>query len=127
MRTYLAIVALACIAGALWLALRRWAVLVNGMDATGRVEGFEERWSEGSASYLPVVSFTDFHGRARRFTAVAGRETRTPPVGSRVPVRYLRDDPGRAYIASFLHMWAGPAGLAVMGAFAAYGAYAGNF
>ena len=104
MKIYLVIVALACIAGAVWLALRRWAVLVNGVDATGRVEGFEERQDEGSVFYLPVVSFTDFHGQARRFTSVAGRPTRDPPVGSRVPVRYLRDDPARAYIASFLHM-----------------------
>ena len=124
MRIYLAVVALACIAGALWLAVRRWAVLVNGVDATGRVEGYEERRDEDSVFYLPIVSFTDFHGQGRRFTSVAGRPAQEPPLGSRVAVRYLRDDPGRAYIASFLHMWAAPVGFAVMGAFAAYGALA---
>ena len=126
MRIYLALVAAACIVGAVWLAVRRWSVLVDGVDATGRVEGFEERESEGTVCYLPIVSFTDRHGRARRFTSVAGRETPSPPVGSRVTVRYLRDDPGRAYIASFLHMWAAPVGFAVMGAFAAYGAFGGH-
>lgn len=107
---------IACIACALWLCARRLSLLLSGISTVGRIEAFEAREDEGSLFYLPVVSFTDNLGRAHRFTAVAGSSTRTPRIGSVVTVRYLRGDPGTAFIMSFLHMWAAPLSLAVLGA-----------
>lgn len=42
-------------------------------------------------------------------------------MGADVAVRYLRENPGTAFISSFLHMWAAPVALAALaaGAFAA--------
>ena len=70
---------------------------------------------DDSVRYLPVVSFTDHEGRAHRFTSVAGRSGPTPPVGTAVKVRYDRSNPGFALISSFLHMWAAPLAMAVLG------------
>jgi hypothetical protein len=61
------------------------------------------------------VSFTDREGHARRFTSVAGRAGPTPPVGTAVTVRYDPSNPQYALISSFLHMWAAPLAMAVMG------------
>ncbi|MBC7802728.1 MAG: DUF3592 domain-containing protein [Candidatus Parcubacteria bacterium] len=116
LRTYFAVVGVACIAGALWLGSRRLQLLFSGSTTVGRIEAFEAREDDGSLFYLPIVSFTDKLGRAHRFTAVAGRSTQTPRIGSAVTVRYLRADPDTAFIMSFLHMWAAPLGLAVLGA-----------
>jgi Protein of unknown function (DUF3592) len=115
LRTYFAIVGVACIAGALWLCARRLSLLISGISTVGRIEAFETREDEGSLFYLPVVSFTDTLGRAHRFTAVAGRSTQTPRIGTLVRVRYLRENPDTAFIMSFLHMWAAPLGLTVLG------------
>ena len=101
---------------ALWLLLRRLRVWRQGASAMGRVVSFESRVDDESTSYLPVIAFVDQRGQEQRFTSVAGRSHRTPPVGSEVRVRYLRDSPGTAFIASFLHMWAAPLALAVLGA-----------
>jgi hypothetical protein len=115
MRLYFGLVGMACIAAAVWLFVRRVWLLLDGVNTVGRIEAFEAREDDGSLSYLPVVSFTDGSGLARRFTSVAG-SSRPPRIGTSVPVRYLRTDPGSAFIASFLHMWAAPLALFLLGA-----------
>jgi hypothetical protein len=116
MRVYFAGVGGASLVLALWLLRRRLRVWRQGASAMGRVVSFESRIDDESTSYLPVIAFVDQRGQEQRFTSVAGRSHRTPPVGSGVRVRYLRDSPGTAFIASFLHMWAAPLALAVLGA-----------
>lgn len=115
MRYYFAVVGAIFIAGALWLFVRRVGLAGSGVSTTGRIEGFEVRDIDDSISYLPVVSFTDHAGRAHRFTSVAGRSGPMPPVGTAVKVRYDRSNPSFALISSFLHMWAAPLALAVLG------------
>lgn len=121
MRYYFAFVGTIFLAGACWLFVRRMALVLNGVTASGRIEGFEIRRSRDSGdrydsvSYFPVVSFADSDGTLRRFTAVAGGSTPSPSVGTKVMVRYSRTDPGAAFIASFLHMWGAPLALAALG------------
>jgi hypothetical protein len=76
---------------------------------------FERREDEDSVYFLPVVEFADSQGAAHRFTAVAGHTERRPAVGSPIAVRYLPSSPEVAFIPSFLHMWAAPLGLFVLG------------
>ena len=115
MRIYFGIVAFVMLAGAAWLLLRRWTVVLRGMNAVAQVVGFEARESDGSRHYLPIFSFRDHRGLPHRVTAVAGGTQQRPPVGSLVTVRYLPDQPQTAFIVSFLHLWAAPLGLAVLG------------
>jgi hypothetical protein len=115
-RVYFALLAIAFMIAALWLLLRRFAVAATGATASGEVVGFESREDDGSIHYLPVVSFTDHRGNSHRFKSVAGTTEQRPPIGSSVRVRYLRASPEHAYIATFLHMWAAPLGLFVLGA-----------
>jgi hypothetical protein len=115
LRFYLALVGSILLVGAGWLFARRIALVLHGVTTTGRIESFEARNMDDSEFYLPVVTFRDHAGTLHRFTAVAGTASKSPPVGTRVVVRYLRANPESAFIASFLHMWGAPLGLAGLG------------
>jgi hypothetical protein len=122
MRVYFGALAVLFFVGAVWLGMRRWLVAANGVNATGRVVAHETRSDEDSIYYLPVVVFTDRQGAEHRFTAVAGGSVPRPGVGAAVTVRYLPQRPDdSAFIVSFLHMWAAPLGLLVLGAGALLG------
>ena len=115
MKAYLAFIGLTFVGTACYLLSRRLSTQLHGHGTSGRVVGHESRTDEGAVFYLPVVEFADAQGVVHRFTSVAGRSRRSPAVGARVRVRYLREDPGVAYIQSFLHMWAAPLAFAVLG------------
>jgi len=115
MQTYLASLAVVFLAGASWLSYRRWRVAFPGDRAVGRVVAFEEREDDGSVYFLSVVEFPDSQGLPHRFTAVAGRTERRPAVGSPIAVQYVPGSHELAFIPSFLHMWAAPLGLFVLG------------
>jgi hypothetical protein len=115
MRIYFALIGAVCLACAFWLLMRRVRVFLYGTATVGRVVAHEARETDESLSYLPVVTFRDANGIERRFTSVAGRSERLPAEGREVRIRYLPSDPKQAYIASFLHMWAAPFALAVLG------------
>jgi hypothetical protein len=115
MRLYFAFFAAVLIGGALWLLLRRVSVASSGRNTTGTIVAFESREDDGSVHYLPVVTFTDHRGNSHRFTSVAGSSEQSPPLGSSVAVRYLPQSPEQAFIVSFLHMWAAPLGMFVLG------------
>ena len=125
MRLYFAIVAALLIAGAAWLFVRRLAVAAKGVSVTGHVVAHETREDEGTFHYLPVVTFIDHRGTQRRFTSVAGGSQPSPPVGAAVTVRFLPENPSMAYVVSFLHMWAAPVGMFVLGAAAIVGSLQG--
>jgi hypothetical protein len=114
-RYYFAFVGIALLGTAGWMFWRRVALLAHGLATTGRIESYEARDLGDTVSYHPVVSFTDHQGRRRKFTSAAGRSSRTPPIGSAVAVRYERNDPEGAMVSTFLHMWAAPWALAVLG------------
>jgi hypothetical protein len=114
-KAYFAFIGVACLGLAVYLLGRRvWAQL-HGDVATGRVVGHASRTDEDAVSYLPIVEFADSRGVVHRFTSVAGGSRRSPAVGAAVRVRYLPENPGVAYIQSFLHMWAAPLAFAVLG------------
>ena len=120
MNAYLIGIGIACLASAVFLLCRRLLVLFVGVSVIGHVMGHEARTDDGSVSYLPIVEFKDSWGVAHRFTSVAGRSTHHPLQGTNVVVRYLPAHPKIAFIQSFLHMWAAPLALAVLGLAALY-------
>lgn len=115
MRAYFGFLAVVFLAGAAWLFLRRVRVAWRGVPAMGQVVGFEERRGDGNVHYLPVVAFRDRRGLPHRFTSVAGGASPQPPVGSVVHVRYLPDAPEQVFLVSFLHLWAAPFAMLVLG------------
>jgi Protein of unknown function (DUF3592) len=121
-RTYLALASAGCFLGAIVLGWQRLSAVFLGATATGRVVGFSSREDDGTTCFLPVVTFEDVEGRSHQFTSPAGSARKHPPIGAEVTVRYQRANPSTAYIASFLHMWAAPVALALLGA-AALAAY----
>lgn len=121
MRLYFALIATLLIAGATWLFFRRLTVAAKGISVTGLVVAHETRDDDGTVFYLPVVAFVDQSGVQRRFTSVAGGSQASPSVGAKVRVRYLPENPSVAYVVSFLHMWAAPVALLVLGAAAIVG------
>jgi hypothetical protein len=112
---YFAVIGSICLIGAIWLFVRRLAVMLNGITTEGRIEAFETRESDDSIYYLPVVSFADHEGKQHRFTSMAGSSSQDPQVGTKVRVRYHRTNPSIVYIVSFLHMCAAPLSLAALG------------
>ena len=58
MRVYFGLVSVMFFAGALWLVVRRWSLVANGITIRGRVVGDEKRSAENSGYCLPVVAFT---------------------------------------------------------------------
>ena len=116
MRALLAVVGVALLVLAVALFVRRLSALLRGASTVGHVQGHEARASDEEVSYMPIVEFADSKGNLHRFTSVAGGSSRTPEVGAAVRVRYLRTNPKVAYIHSFVHMWAAPCALAVLGA-----------
>ena len=125
MRLYFGIVAALLIVGAIWLFVRRCLVAARGVSVSGQVVAHETRQDEDTLYYLPVIVFTDHRGNQHTFTAVAGRAQPNPRVGAAVTVRYLPENPSMAYVVSFLHMWAAPIGLFVLGAAALVGYFQG--
>lgn len=115
MTIYLTLVGGTCLAAAAVLLALRLRVRFFGATATGCVVGHEARIFDDSTAHHPVVMFIDAEGKERRFTSVAGGGWPRPAPGAAVQVRYLPVDPGRAYIDSFLHMWAAPLAFAVLG------------
>lgn len=115
-RIYFVVVGLLSLAGAAYLLARRIHVWGWGSTAAGVVVAHQVRQSEDSVFHLPVVSFMDDAGHEHRFTSVAGSTARRPQVGTRVTVRYLPSNPNQAYIDTFLHLWAAPLALVVLGA-----------
>ena len=89
--------------------------LLSGKVATGTVVGHEVREIDDSQAFLPVVVFRDAAGVETRFTSIAGGSSRGPIIGTAVRVRYNPCKPDQAYISSFLHMWAAPLALGLLG------------
>ena len=106
-----------------WPALRRAAVLNSGGSAEGTVTEHERREIDDSIGYHPGVFFKDHDGVGRHFISNAGWGSPRPPIGTKVRVVYLRNNPEVAFIHSFLHMWAAPAALTLLAAAAVVAAF----
>ena len=115
MTTYFVVIGAMCLIGSLALMVLRLQVLIYGMQCEGEVVAYQVWESDDTHFYLPVISFYDHNGREWRFTSVAGSTRRYPKIGARMVIRYLASKPERAYIGTFLHMWAAPLGIAVLG------------
>jgi hypothetical protein len=121
LKAYLIIVGIVLLGLALALFYRRLSVMMRGISVIGRVVAHEVSTIDESTSYLPVVEFIDKQGTLHRLTSGAGWNDPRPKIGAEVTVCYLQADPNKAYIQSFLHLWAAPVACAVLGlaAFAA--------
>lgn len=114
-RVYLGVVGGALVLAALVTAARRLAAMAHGESTQGRVVGHQTSTIDDSTTFSPIVEFTDREHRTRRFVSAAGGASRHPQEGAPVRVRYLRANPDVAFIPTFLHMWAAPLALAVLG------------
>lgn len=112
---YFLVVAIILLGLAGFLFYRRLSTTLNGISITGKVVGHEVRTMDDSTSYQPIVEFKDTKGTLHRFTSVAGGTEQQPKIGAELTVRYLRSDPKVVYIQSFLHMWAAPFALVLLG------------
>jgi hypothetical protein len=115
MRFYFALVGIACIIASVRLLVRRLGVALTGVRTTGVVVGFVPSEDDGTVTYSPKVEYHDDHGRKHTFSSGAGGTQQKPPIGSQVMVRYAPEAPDRAYIDSFLHMWAAPIAFFALG------------
>ncbi|MFM9835804.1 MAG: DUF3592 domain-containing protein [Methylophilaceae bacterium] len=115
MKIYFAVVGVLFLILAAWLSFRRCRVLFFGAKSIGTVVGHQVRNSEDSIFQIPIVTYMDAMGKEHQFTSVAGGVAKTPATGARVTVRYLPSDPTIVYISSFLHMWAAPLSLIILG------------
>jgi hypothetical protein len=113
---FLSLVGSICFVLGAWLFARRLRVQFFGLVATGRIVGHETREADDSIFYLPVVIYIDARGKQHQFTSVAGGTSKSKAASTRVTVRYLLENPKQAYVSGFLHMWAAPAALCVLGA-----------
>ena len=98
--------------GSIWFLMRLLFVL-KASTTIGTVTGAEPRTSSSSDGmgstivYAPTVRFQTANGQQVDF--VAGVATSAPPqVGRSVQVLYQKDNPQKAQIKSFVHLWLGP-------------------
>lgn len=92
----------------------RTAVATEGTVVSNREHPFKFN-GEDRIGYYPVVEYLDRQGAARRAEPSFHRE-KPIPIGTRLPVYYSPDDPGRARVGgSFLWDW--PIGMAGIGGF----------
>lgn len=96
----------------LWLIKWRLMVFLSGGRAVGQVVGHEERHIDDSFSFHPVFAFLDHAGVQRRITSKAGWSAPRPPIGTKVQIRYHRQNPELAYIDTFYQLWFWPLVLA---------------
>lgn len=115
LRTYFLLIGVALVVAAIVATTRRLASLLAGETTTGHVVGHYASTIDESTTHHAIVEFRDWTNQTHRFTAGSGGGTRHPPEGATVRVRYQRANPKAAYISTFLHMWAGPLALALLG------------
>jgi len=123
MQTVLLVVGiLALVAGAM-MAVMRFRTVYFGASAEGKVVGQSESTSTSSRGgsskfvtmYAPIVEFTHA-GKKHKFTSSLGERERIPE-GSKVPVRFLANDPdSSAEIATPGRMWGFPIAALAVGA-----------
>lgn len=94
------------LSGALFLELRSVLRLRSeGLRAEGTVIDNVEKTSERSKKrWVPVIAFTDAEGYGVEF-APRAHSGKSMPVGSTVPVVYLRDKPAAARRNSWGDLW----------------------
>lgn len=90
-----------------WILRQDW--LRDGVDVEGEVVDFETRNSTTKSGtrtlWAPVVKFQAQDGGGERFTSAASYAPNPFLVGQRVAVRYRRDDPTNAELASVTRSW----------------------
>jgi len=115
MKTYFALMSLACMVFAAGLAIRRFAVWMGGVTTTGTIRGHQTVTTEDGVCYVPVVEFLDAQGVLRQFVSGSGDFPRRRDSGTLVKVVYQQSNPSRAYICSFWHLWITPITIATLG------------
>ncbi|CAK0781607.1 DUF3592 domain-containing protein [Gammaproteobacteria bacterium] len=115
MKTYFALMGIACIVFAVAIAFRRFVVWMNGVSTTGKITGHQALTTEDGVGYVPVVEFMDLKGTIHRFVSNTGDFPRRRDVGASVKVLYSQSNPGMAYICSFWHIWVVPITFAALG------------
>ena len=87
--------------------------LLAALRTQGRVVGYEEREGRGDGpglrTYLhPKIEYEDQHGQKQHVTIALGRDRKSFPKGSFVPIIFDPKCPQDAKIDSFSDLWASP-------------------
>ena len=99
---YLCLVGAGLMIAALKLAITRIQI-ANGARADGVIVGYTSRWVTRRGrppSQMTRVRFTASSGETIEFQSRMGGASHRWPIGSSIPVRYLRDQPAMAEIAT---------------------------
>ena len=115
MGLYFGLVGFLCLVVAGWLFVRRLRVQLYGVLTTGFVGGHVIEEMDNSEYLRFTVTYYDATDNVHQFTSVASMSAKIARAGTKVSVRYLPSNPEHAYITGFLHMWAAPIALSVMG------------
>ena len=95
------------VARRLWLRHRDWQV--KGVDVEGKIVGFEERTATGDRvgypTFAPIVRFHTKEGAGMTFTSSMSSRPNPYVAGQTVAVKYMRDDPNDAELASAASSW----------------------
>lgn len=109
------IIGIGLMGAAVYFALATQSFLATAVTAEGTVLALERSRSGDSNSLRPRVAFTDAEGNRREFVSSVGSSFANFQRGDAVRVFYQPDDPERARIDSFLHLWFLPLLLGGMG------------
>jgi hypothetical protein len=85
--------------------VRRRAFVRDSTTATGVIVGFREDRNRDEISYFPKIRFRTPAGREVTFESGAGSSHTSLQVGDTVEIRYRRDQPEIAEVASFAALW----------------------
>jgi hypothetical protein len=99
-----------------FLAYLNLPYLTDGVHAEGVVVDVVERPARRGKTYHPVVRFHD-GDETLTFKSNVGTGTNSYQIGETVPVLYLPDEPDKATIDKFSHLWLGPILLGCVGLF----------
>ncbi len=108
MHYFLFILAVVMITVSILMISRRFKVLLSGGSAIGHIIGHQKRNGDDSVSYHPIFAFSDHKGIQHEITANSGWSSISQPVGTKVKIIYLRNNPEFAFIDSFYHLWFWP-------------------
>lgn len=91
-----------------WMIKRRIGVTFSGELAIADVVKHEMRNGDDSILYHAVLEFEDHHGVRRQIVSNLGWGKPRPQLGTKIKIRYQRENSELAVIDNFYHMWLGP-------------------
>jgi uncharacterized protein DUF3592 len=92
-----------CIAAAIRIVYRQLLLNRHGASAVGRVYRLDEEFQTDGSLYTPLIAFRDEGGVEHKFRSSLSSNRIRHPLGSEVPLRYLRAQPEVVDIDTWSH------------------------